>query len=54
MDRGKGPIPVIAQLLSGADREAARRVVDRAGRYQRYTAKTDREIPIFRLSVGQG
>ena len=55
MDRGKGPIPVIAQLLSGAEREAAwSRVVDRAGRYQRYTAKTDREIPIFRLSVGQG
>ena len=54
MDRGKGPIPVSAQLLVGAERDTAwRRVVDRAERYQRYTTKTDREIPIFRLSIGQ-
>ena len=54
IDRGKGPVPVIAQLLSSAEREAAwKRVVNRAQRYQRYKTKTDREIPIFRLSVGQ-
>jgi deazaflavin-dependent oxidoreductase (nitroreductase family) len=52
IDLGQGPVPITVELLAGAQREAGwKRVVDRARLYQRYATKTDREIPLFRLSV---
>ena len=51
VDIGDGPVPATAELLAGPERAAAwDRVVELAPGYGRYTAKTDRELPIFRLS----
>ena len=54
VDLGEGDVPATAQMLSGTERdEAWRRVVAMAPGYGRYTTKTDREMPIFRLSARQ-
>ena len=51
VDIGGGEVPVEAQLLAGAERESVwNRVVELAPGYGRYLEKTDREIPIFRLT----
>ena len=54
VDIGEGDIPATAEMLSGTERdEAWSRVVAMAPGYGRYTTKTDRELPIFRLSARQ-
>lgn len=51
VDVGEGPIAVDAELLGGEEHEAAwGRVVHMAPGYGAYLEKTDREIPIFRLT----
>jgi deazaflavin-dependent oxidoreductase (nitroreductase family) len=51
VDVGDGEYPVEVEVLEGDDRERAwNRVVGRSRGYGRYTEKTDREIPVFRLS----
>jgi deazaflavin-dependent oxidoreductase (nitroreductase family) len=51
VDIGGGGIPVEAELLAGAERESVwNRIVELAPGYGRYLEKTDREIPIFRLT----
>lgn len=51
VDLGDGPFPVTAEVLSGTEREAQwNRVVELAPGYGRYVEKTDREMPIFRLT----
>ena len=51
VDLGEGELAVDVQLLAGAEREAVwNRVVDMAPGYGSYREKTDREIPIFRLT----
>ena len=52
IELGKERVEVRAQMLMGDQRELAwDRVVGLAPGYGRYTTKTDREIPIFRLSA---
>ncbi|HEY5890838.1 MAG TPA: nitroreductase family deazaflavin-dependent oxidoreductase [Acidimicrobiia bacterium] len=52
LDRGDGETAVDAQMLSGGERRAVwDEVVELAPGYGRYLEKTDREIPIFRLSL---
>ena len=54
IDVGEGDIAVTAELLSGTERDMAwDQVVALAPGYGRYTTKTDRELPIFRLSARQ-
>jgi deazaflavin-dependent oxidoreductase (nitroreductase family) len=51
VDVGEGPTAVDAELLGGAEREGAwDRVVGMAPGYGAYLEKTDREMPIFRLT----
>ena len=51
VDLGEGEFPVTADLLSGDQRtDQWNRVVDLAPGYGRYSEKTDREIPIFKLA----
>ncbi len=51
VDVGDGEYPVEVELLEGEVYDRAwNRVVERAHGYDRYTEKTDRKIPIFRLS----
>lgn len=51
VDLGEGEIAVDVELLAGAERESAwNRVVDMAPGYGAYREKTDRQIPIFRLT----
>lgn len=51
VDAGRGPTRVDVELLGGEERESAwGRVVELAPGYGAYLAKTDREIPIFRLT----
>ena len=51
VDVGEGDVPVDVELLAGAEREKTwSQVVELAPGYGRYTEKTDREIPIFRLT----
>lgn len=51
VDIREGPVAVTAELLTGPEREEMwRRVVEMAPVYRRYEDKTDREIPIFRLT----
>jgi deazaflavin-dependent oxidoreductase (nitroreductase family) len=51
LDLGDGEFPVEAELLAGAERDAVwSQVVELAPGYGRYLEKTDREMPIFRLS----
>jgi deazaflavin-dependent oxidoreductase (nitroreductase family) len=50
IDLGDGEIPVTAELIIGSERqEVWDRIVDLAPGYGKYTEKTDREIPLFRL-----
>lgn len=50
VDAGDGPIDVGADLLTGVERDDTwARVVELAPGYGSYTAKTDRELPLFRL-----
>ena len=52
LDQGRGPVAIRARLLSGEERDAGwNRVVAVAPRYRAYMTKTDRVIPIFRLTV---
>lgn len=54
VDIGEGDVPATAEMLGGPERdEAWSRVVEMAPGYGRYTTKTDRELPIFRLSARQ-
>jgi deazaflavin-dependent oxidoreductase (nitroreductase family) len=49
-DVGEGEVPVDVELLAGAERESMwSRVVTMAPGYGRYTEKSDRQIPLFRL-----
>lgn len=51
VDVRHGPVAVTAELLAGPERqEMWRRVVEVAPGYGRYQDKTDRQIPIFRLT----
>ena len=51
IDLGNGEFGVDAGLVHGADRESVwNRVVELAPGYGSYLEKTDREIPIFRLT----
>ncbi len=51
VDLGDGELAVEAEALTGDERESAwARVVELAPGYGSYLEKTDREIPIFRLS----
>lgn len=51
LDYGDGPVDVHAEMLAGAEREAAwTRVVELAPAYSSYKARTDRELPFFRLT----
>jgi len=51
IDLGEGEFAVDAGLLHGADRESVwDRVVEMAPGYGSYLEKTDREIPIFKLT----
>ena len=52
VDIGEGDVPATAELLTGSERDDAwSRVVRMAPGYGGYTKKTDRELPIFRLSA---
>ena len=51
IDLGQGPIPVVARQLHGPGRETAWRQISRASdRFAGYQTKTDREMPVIRLS----
>jgi deazaflavin-dependent oxidoreductase (nitroreductase family) len=51
VDVGDGEFPVEAEVLTGAERDSVwSQVVELAPGYGRYLEKTDREIPILRLS----
>jgi hypothetical protein len=44
-------IPVIAEQLHGRDREQAwRKITEAAPRFGQYQEKTDRELPVIRLT----
>lgn len=48
---GGEEIPVVAELLAGAEAEAGwQKMVDLAGNYAVYKTRTDREIRVFRLT----
>lgn len=50
-DLGQGEMGVDVELLAGDEREAVwNQVVDMAPGYESYRQKTDRQIPIFRLT----
>jgi deazaflavin-dependent oxidoreductase (nitroreductase family) len=52
VDVGKRHARVRAESLKGAEREAAwRRVVETSARYGAYEQKTDRQIPVVRLTA---
>lgn len=51
VDFGDGELPVKAELLTGSERDSVwSRVVELAPGYARYLEKTDREMPLFRLT----
>lgn len=51
MEVGGATIPVHAEQLHGAEREAAwQTLTSRIPRFARYAEKTDREIPVIRLT----
>lgn len=51
VDAGDGEVPVSVEMLSGPERERVwRRIIDTSPGYGRYEEKTDREIPVFRLT----
>jgi deazaflavin-dependent oxidoreductase (nitroreductase family) len=55
VDLGEGEFPVTAEILSGDERTAAwERVVTMAPGYGAYLDKTDREMPIFKLTRRDG
>jgi len=51
VDAGGGEVTVSVEMLSGAERARTwRRIADTSPGYGRYEGKTDREIPLFRLT----
>ena len=55
VDAGEGEVPVAVEMLSGVERERTwRRITDGSPGYGRYEEKTDREIPLFRLTPHVG
>ncbi len=51
VEAGDGEVPVVAEMLTGSEREQVwRRIVETAPGYGKYEEKTDREIPLFRLT----
>lgn len=51
VDVGEGEIPVEAELLEGPERDSVwDQMVSLSPGYGHYTEKTDRELPIFRLT----
>jgi deazaflavin-dependent oxidoreductase (nitroreductase family) len=51
VDFGEGPIAIEPELLTGPERDSSwNRIVELAPGYGRYDTKTDREIPVFRLT----
>jgi deazaflavin-dependent oxidoreductase (nitroreductase family) len=55
VEMGGGRIPVAAEQLHGAEREEAwQRIIKAAPRFAQYETKTDREIPIIRLTRRSG
>lgn len=52
VDLGEGEVPVHARIITGLEREAIwTEIATTAPGYGRYQEKTDREIPIFRLTA---
>lgn len=52
VDLGDGETPVQAEILTGSEREAGwTEISSAAPGYGRYQIKTDREIPVFRLTT---
>lgn len=52
VDEGEGAIPVDVELITRDERERVwERMVDASPGYGRYEEKTDREIPLFRLTA---
>lgn len=55
IELGGRTIPVTAEQLHGADREQAwRQITTAASRFATYQRKTDRELPITRLTPRSG
>ena len=53
VDTGDGEVPVRVEILRGEERSVMwDAIVAAAPGYGRYTEKTDREIPLFRLTPG--
>lgn len=51
VDLGEGEVPVRAEILTGPERQAVwTEIAAAAPGYRRYQEKTDREIPVFRLT----
>ncbi|MBB2943372.1 deazaflavin-dependent oxidoreductase (nitroreductase family) [Actinoplanes lutulentus] len=51
---GSQSVPVIAEQLSGTERdEAWRQITTKAPRFSEYQTKTDRELPIIRLTPSE-
>jgi deazaflavin-dependent oxidoreductase (nitroreductase family) len=51
IDVGGGNVPVAADQLAGADRETAWKTITTASpQFSKYESKTDREIPVIRLT----
>ena len=51
IDLGEGEVPVHAEIMSGPDRTRMwARIVEMSPGYGKYEEKTDREIPLFRLT----
>jgi deazaflavin-dependent oxidoreductase (nitroreductase family) len=51
IEMGGGKVPVTAEQLHGPDREQAwQRITEAAPRFATYETKTDREIPIIKLT----
>lgn len=55
VDLGDGDIDVGPQFLTGTEREVAwQRVIELAPSYRAYAARTDRELPVIRLTPRRG
>lgn len=49
---GGQPVPVVAQLMTGADAAADyRKMIELANTYDKYRSRTDRDIRVFRLTA---
>jgi deazaflavin-dependent oxidoreductase (nitroreductase family) len=52
VELGHRTVPVTAELIEGPEREVVwERIATLAPGYGKYTAKTDRELPVFRLTA---